>query len=84
MLKDRLLTPLAQQARNVTAMVIAAFWPGMSPAEVLSRLMTMPGRQQASVVGSVMAMMFLLALFAAQFGVIGLAVYLGAAVVIAA
>jgi hypothetical protein len=84
MLKDRLLTPLAQQARNVAAMVIAAFWPGMSAAEVLARLMAMPGNRQAGVVSSVMIMMFLLALFAAQFGVIGLAVYFGAAVVIAA
>jgi hypothetical protein len=84
MVKDRLLTPLAQQARNVAAMVIAAFWPGISAADVLTRLMAMPGKRQAGVVGSVMAMMFLLALFAAQFGVIGLAVYFGAAVVIAA
>jgi hypothetical protein len=68
--------------RNVAAALIAGVWRRRSITEVRDRLAAMPPLEEAAVIAGVLALLFLLAVAAAQFGVIGLLAYLLAVVLI--
>jgi hypothetical protein len=73
---------LGSLCRNVAAALIAGVWRRRSIREVRDSLAALPPREEAAVVGGVLAALFLLGVFAAQFGVIGLLAYLLAVVLI--
>jgi hypothetical protein len=68
--------------RNVAAALISGVWRRRTIHEVRDRLAALPAREEAAVIAAVLAALFLLAVAAAQFGVIGLLVYLLAIVLI--
>jgi hypothetical protein len=68
--------------RNVAAALIAGVWRRRTIREVRDRLAGMPAREEALVVGGVLAALFLLAVLAAQFGPVGLLLYLLAVVLV--
>jgi hypothetical protein len=68
--------------RNVAAALIAGVWRRRTIHEVRDRLAALPAREEALVLGGVLGALFLLAVLAAQFGAIGLLVYLLAVVLI--
>lgn len=69
--------------RNVAATLIAGVWRRHSVHDVRDRLAAMPKRDEALVVGGVLLLLGLLAFVAAQFGPVGLLVYLLAVVLVA-
>ncbi|MBS0122983.1 hypothetical protein [Thetidibacter halocola] len=69
---------MIRQARIVAAELIAAFWPGQSGPEVAQRIERLPMRAQAGVLTGVLGLLFLVSLFAAQFGLVGMALFLAA------
>ena len=75
-----LLSPLGQACRTVSATLIAGVWRSRSIEQVETRLKRLAIREQAGVIGGVLGLMFLLSLFAAQFGIAGLLVFLLAVV----
>jgi len=79
----RVLIPLGRNARNVAAVVVGGIWPGKTAHDVLIALCALPFWRQVGLVSLVLGLLFFLALFAAQFGIVGLAVYFSAAVLIA-
>lgn len=78
------LSPAWRRCRMVAAALIAALWPGRDDREVEARLRALPKRQQVWAVGGVLGLLFLCALFAAQFGPVGLALYLLAVIALMA
>jgi len=68
--------------RNVASALIAGVWRRRTIREVRDRLAGLPPREEAAVVVGTLAALLLLALLAAQFGPIGLLVYLLAVVLI--
>jgi hypothetical protein len=68
--------------RNVAAALIAGVWRRRTITEVRDRLAALPAREEAAVIAGVLGLLFLLAVGAAQFGVIGLLAYLLAVVLI--
>ena len=68
--------------RNVAAALIAGVWRRRTIGEVRDRLAGLPAREEALVVGGVLAALFLLAVLAAQFGPVGLLLYLLAVVLV--
>lgn len=81
---DRLtrMIPLARRCRTVAAALVAAFWPGKTGTQVEGVIAALPQVQQISVVSGVLALLFLLSLFAAQFGVLGLGLFFVLVIVI--
>lgn len=74
----RLLTPVGHICRLGASSLIAGVWRRRTPSEVEDRLRALPMRDQVLAVGGVLALLFLVAVFAAQFGIIGmLAFWLG-------
>ena len=73
---------LGSLCRNVAAALIAGVWRRRSIREVRDSLAALPAREEAAVVGGVLAALFLLALLAAQFGPVGLLLYFLAVVLI--
>jgi hypothetical protein len=69
--------------RTVAAVLIAGVWRRRGVAEVRDRLAALPAREEAVVVGGVLLLLALLALAAAQFGPVGILLYLLAVVVVA-
>jgi hypothetical protein len=69
--------------RAVTATLIAGVWRRRTVHEVRDRLAALPARDEALVIGGVLLVLFLLALAAAQFGPIGILLYLLAVILIA-
>jgi hypothetical protein len=69
--------------RAVAATLIAGVWRRRTVHEVRDRLAALPARDEALVIGGVLLVLFLLALAAAQFGPIGILVYLFAVILIA-
>lgn len=74
---------LGTLCRAVAATLISGVWRRRTAGEVRDRLAAMPPREEALVVGGVLALLFLLALIAAQFGPVGLVLYLLAVVLVA-
>ena len=68
--------------RTVAAALIAGVWRRHPIGEVRDRLAALPAREEAAVVGGTLAALFFLALLAAQFGPVGLLLYLLAVVLI--
>jgi hypothetical protein len=75
-------TALGHQCRRVAALVMARLVPGRSVPDVLDQIAAMPVARQTGLVGAVLAVLFALALVAAQFGPLGLAVYFGAVILL--
>jgi hypothetical protein len=69
------LVPVARRCRDVSVSVIAGLWPGRDEEEIEARLSALSLRGQGTVVGSVLGMLFLVSLFAAQFGLLGMALF---------
>ncbi len=79
-----LLVPFARRARDVAAALVAPFWPGEDVQGVIARLEALPPAKQAGAVGGVLSLLFLLSLFSAQFGLLGLAVFWLAVILVVA
>jgi hypothetical protein len=73
---------LSARVRPVVAALLARFWPGHDQAAAEARLAAMPPRVEAAVAVTVLLALFLLALFAAQFGFLGIGLYLLAVVLL--
>lgn len=72
---------LGARARDVAILLIAKLWPGEDFASVEARFDQQSPRIQSEITLSVTSYLFLLALFAGQFGPIGLMVFLAAVLV---
>lgn len=77
-----LVEKLCVHAERVSAVVLAALWPGRSFEEVAGMLAEAPARAWRLYVFGTLGMLLALALISASFGVIGLAVYFGAVVLL--
>ena len=75
-------SPLGQMCRTVALALIAGVARRVGFHELDARVAALPPGQQAGIVGATLALLFGLSLFAASFGVIGLAVYFAAVVVV--
>lgn len=75
---------LMRQARLVAATLIAALWRTRSADEVDAALEAMPAPQRAMAVGAVLAGLFGASLFAAQWGLLGIALFFVAVIVLVA
>lgn len=80
--EQTILTPLARRCRMVSASLIAAFWMGKSGEDVEAQIEVLPTNQQAIIITGVLGLLFLISLFAAQFGYIGMAILLASVVLI--
>ena len=63
------------RCRLVVAMLVAGAWPGREAPEVDAQIAALPKPRQIGVLGGVLGMLFLLSLFAAQFGLLGMALF---------
>ncbi len=75
------LPSLAVRARDSAILVISQVWPGEDFASVEAKVDRQPLRIQAEVTLSVLGYLFLLALFAGQFGPLGLMLYFAAVLI---
>lgn len=66
---------LAAQARTVSAALIARFLRGATIEEVMVWIDRLPRGQRRVVVGAPLGLLFLAALAAAQFGLLGMCVF---------
>lgn len=80
--RERLLMGLAARTRPVVAALLARFWPGHDQARAEARLASLSARDEGLITAGVLALLFLSAVLAAQFGLIGLAAYLAAVVLL--
>lgn len=69
---DNLLASFGALARTVAATLVAGVWRRMSAEQIEARFKALAPREQAGTVGGVLGLVFLLSLFAAQFGLLGL------------
>lgn len=72
---------LGQRAHLSALLVIAKLWPGQDFHTLEDRFNRLSLRQQTEVTASVLGYLFLLALFAGQFGILGIMLYLAALLV---
>jgi len=66
---------IGAHCRLVTAALIAGPWPGRDLADVEAALAGRPTLTQAAVIGGVLALLAGFSFFAGQFGLLGLAVF---------
>ena len=76
------LGTLGHACRTVALAVIAGICRRMGFHQIESRIVGLPVRDQAVITGAVLVGLFAASLFFAQFGVIGLALYLMAIVLL--
>ncbi len=76
--RHSVLNSLALRARNAAVLVVAQLWPGRNFETVDRQVRALPVRQQAEVTVGVLGLLFLLALFAGQFGPLGVMLYFAA------
>ncbi|WP_420024135.1 hypothetical protein ACN9JG_19440 (plasmid) [Cereibacter azotoformans] len=69
-------------ARRSAATLVASLWRGLSSEEVESRIARRPPRDQAVIVGGVLAALFLISTLFAQAGVVGFLTFLLLAVIV--
>jgi hypothetical protein len=81
-MQQSLLVPLARTGRTVAAALIAGFRRNEDADTVEARLRELPPRLQAQIVGAVLAGLFVASLFAAQFGLPGILVFMLAVILI--
>lgn len=74
--RGHFLAPAGQACRRVASVLIVGVWRRMTQAEVEARLKELAPRDQAVIVGGVLAALLGLCLFAAQFGIIGFLAFL--------
>lgn len=79
----RTLAPLGVAARNASALVVSGVARRLGVRDVRDRIEALPAGEQALVVGGVLGLLFLISLFAAQFGVVGMLLFFLAVVLIA-
>jgi hypothetical protein len=79
----RTLAPLGAAALNVTALVVAGVARRFGVQDVRDRIEALSLRDQTLVTGGVLGLLFLLSLFAAQFGVVGMLVFFLGVILIA-
>ncbi|AHM04677.1 hypothetical protein roselon_02344 [Roseibacterium elongatum DSM 19469] len=77
-----ILTPAWESSRTVALALIAGFARKTGFSTLESRVDDLPLRGQAVIVGLTLALLLGCSLFAAQFGLLGFALFLGAVVVI--
>ncbi|MGY6411935.1 MAG: hypothetical protein ACXIUV_13045 [Alkalilacustris sp.] len=80
--RPTVLSTIGGLARTVSATLIAGVWRSRTISQVESRIKQLSLRDQGGVVGGVLALLLLLSLFAAQFGIIGLMVFWLAVIVL--
>lgn len=73
--RDTLGTALLARTRPVVAALLARFWRGHDQARAEARLAALGPRDEGAITAGVLAMLFLAAVLAAQFGWPGMAVY---------
>jgi len=81
-LAQTVLQPIGQKCRLVAFALIAGFARKLRFESVEARITALPAPQQTMIVGLTLALLFGFSLWAAQFGLIGLALYLLAVVTI--
>ena len=79
----RTFAPLGAAALNATALVVAGVARRFGVQDVRDRLEALPLRDQALVTGGVLGLLFLVSLFAAQFGLAGMLVFFLCVILIA-
>lgn len=72
---DSLARTLGLRLLGVTAILIAPAFPGWPLGRIEHWIVTRPAGRRRLLVGCTVGLMFVLALIAAQFGVIGLGLY---------
>lgn len=72
---DSLIGWMAARSRMVTAALIAPFRRGQSAAEIELWIDGLPARQRRAVMASTLGLLFLAAMAAAQFGVVGICLF---------
>ncbi len=80
--RDTVLAPVGRHCRRVAAALIGALWPGKTSVGIEDAIAQLSLRTQVAVVGGVLGLLFLLSLFAAQFGFIGLAIFFGVVILV--
>lgn len=81
-LASEILTPAWHSCRTVALALIAGFARKTGFHDLENRVEALPVRSQAAIVGLTLALLLGSSLFAAQFGLLGLALFLGAVVLI--
>ncbi len=76
------LSRLTGHVRRVTAFVLSRFVPDADMAQLDAWLASLPTARRWAITGSVLGVLLILALIAAAFGPLGLAVYFVAIVLI--
>jgi hypothetical protein len=71
-----------RRCRDVALGLVAGFSHKIGFHEIEARVAALPAREQAAITAAVLAGLFLCSLIAAQFGLIGMALYLLAIVLI--
>jgi hypothetical protein len=78
------VSKIGRHCRLVTAALIAGPWPGRDLSDVEAALAGRPPATQAAVVAGVLALLAAFSFFAGQFGLLGLAVFWFAVILIIA
>lgn len=73
--RKSLTSKLMQHAHRVTALVLSTLWPGRSLVDVDRWMSDLPAPKRRMCIIAVVGGLFALALLAASFGPVGLAVY---------
>lgn len=73
--RETLWQSLSGRLRPVVAALLSRVWPRLDQAAVEARLAGLSPRDEAAVTVAVLLILFLAALFAAQFGWLGMGVY---------
>jgi len=76
------LAAIGRRCRDVALGVLSACCRRAGFYEIEARMMALPMRDQAAITSAVLAGLFLLSLLAAQFGPVGIAIYLLAIILI--
>ncbi len=72
---DSLSGKLAARARLVTVALIAPFFRGQTAEDIEAWIDGMPDRQRRAVVGATLGLLFLAAVAAAHFGIVGMCLF---------
>lgn len=72
------MSSIVSRGKDSAIMVISRLWPGEDFTSIEERLDQQPARVQTEVALCVLSYLFLLALFAGQFGPLGLMLYFAA------
>ncbi|WP_128516907.1 hypothetical protein [Tabrizicola thermarum] len=81
--RNTLWQSLSDRLRPVVATLFARVWPGLDQEGAEARLAALSPRDEATVILSVLLLLFLCAVLAAQFGWLGMALYFLAVILLA-